>query len=117
MNHSFKPTDKLTLQLIGLYRGANENLQYLTRSYYFLNLGARYSFAKGKGTASVSFNDIFRTQQFSFEASRPIQQTGTFYRDTQTMVLGLSYRFGGLSNKSLKRKKREKNEKRGGSFL
>lgn len=117
MNHSFNATDKLIFQLIGLYRGANENLQYVTGAYYFMNIGARYSFLKGKGTINLSFNDILKTQQFSFDATQPIRQVGEFNSDTETISLGLSYRFGGGKNKALKRKNRDRNEKSGGGFL
>ncbi|MEL6561153.1 MAG: TonB-dependent receptor family protein [Bacteroidota bacterium] len=117
MNHSFKVADQLTLQLISLYRGANTNLQYLTKSYYFVNVGARYSIAGGKGTFSISFNDILKSQRFAFDATRPILQTGAFYRDTRVFVAGFTYNFGGNKYQSIKRKKRDKNEKKGGSFL
>lgn len=117
MNHSFKASKRITFQLIGLYRGANENLQYTTRAYYFLNTGVRYSIAKGKGTISLSYNDILRSQQFAFDATRPVLQEGAFIRDTETLFFGFSYRFGGKNNKALNRKKRDKNEKRSGSLI
>lgn len=117
MNHSFKVTDQLTLQLISLYRGANTNLQYLTKSYYFVNAGVRYNIAGGKGTLSISFNDVLKSQRFAFDATRPILQVGAFYRDTRVFVAGFTYNFGGNKYHSIKRKKRDKNEKRGGSFL
>ncbi len=117
MNHSFKASKKLTFQLIGLYRGANENIQYTTLAYYFLNTGVRYSIAEGKGTVSLSYNDILGSQQFAFDATRPVIQEGKFIRDTQTLFVGFSYRFGGAKNSALKRKKRDKNEKRSGSLI
>lgn len=117
MNHSFKATKRLTFQIIGLYRGANENLQFTTRAYYFLNTGIRYSIAKGKGTISLSYNDILGSQQFAFDATRPLIQEGAFIRDTQTLFVGFSYRFGGKSSGALKRKKRDRNEKRSGSLI
>ena len=117
MNHSFKIKKQLTIQLIGLYRGANTNLQYLTKSYYFVNLGARYSIADGKGTFSLSFNDLLKSQRFAFDATRPIPQVGEFYRDTHVFVAGFTYNFGSAKYGAVKRKKRDGNEKKGGSFL
>ena len=64
-NHSFKVSKRLTFQLIGLYQGPNTNLQYKRLSFYFVNIGGRYSMFDGNGTLSISFNDIFKNQQFS----------------------------------------------------
>ena len=75
-----------------------------------------YNFAKGKGTLSINFNYIFKTQRFAFEAYRTINQVGEFRQDSQNVYLGLSYRFGGGKNKALKRKKRDNFQKRD-SFL
>ncbi len=116
MTNNFKINKKITLQLFGLYRGANDNLQYQTKAFYFVNAGARYSFAKRKGTFSLNMNDIFKTQQFSFEGNRPIVQVGEFSWNSRTLYFGLSYRFGG-KNKSVSRKKRISNEKKGNDFL
>lgn len=110
INQSFKASRNLTFQLFALYTGKQKVLQYELKENYFLNAGARYNFAKGKGTLSVNFNDIFRTQRFAFEAYRTIIQTGEFRRDSQSVFVGISYLFGG-KNKNVKRKKRDTNEK------
>ncbi len=117
MSNSFKATKKLTFQLFGLYRGPNENLQFEVLEFYFINAGGRYNFAEGKGTVSLNFNDIFKTQNWSFDGERPLKQIGEFTWDSRTVYLGLSYRFGQGKKKSNKRKKREKNEKKSGGFL
>ena len=75
-----------------------------------MNLGARYNFANGKGTVNLTYNDIFRTQRFAFNAFRTIIQEGEFRRDTQSIYLGISYRFG-IKSKKARRKKRDSNEK------
>ncbi|WP_103068253.1 TonB-dependent receptor domain-containing protein [Aquimarina sediminis] len=111
LSNSFKITKKFTFQVTGFYRGPQEILQYELKENAFLNAGARYSFAKGKGTFSLNFNDVFKTQKFAFEAYRTIIQEGEFKRDTHSVYFGLSYRFGGGKNKNLKRKKRDNNEK------
>ncbi len=116
MTNNFKVNNDLTFQLFGLYRGANKNLQFETEAFYFVNAGARYSFANRKGTLSLNMNDIFKTQQFSFNGYRPITQKGEFSWNSRTIYIGLSYRFGGKGN-SAKRKKRDNNEKRGSDFL
>ncbi|NQZ78280.1 MAG: TonB-dependent receptor, partial [Ekhidna sp.] len=112
MNHSVKATKRLTFQVIGLYRGGNTNLQYRTLSFYFVNAGARYSVFDGKGTLSVNFNDIFHTQQFSFEGERPVLQIGSFDWDSQTLFVGYSHRLGRGKKHSVRRKRRDSNEKK-----
>ncbi|OSY87043.1 TonB-dependent receptor [Tenacibaculum holothuriorum] len=114
MNHNFKATKDLTFQLFGIYSGKQKILQYELKDNYYINAGARYNFAQGKGTLSLNFNDIFRTQRFAFESYRTVFQRGDLRRDSRTVYFGLSYRFGGGKNKALKRKKRDNNEKRGG---
>lgn len=117
MNNSFKANKNLTFQLFGIYRGPNENLQFEVQELYFVNVGGRYNFSEGKGTVSLNFNDIFKTQNWSFEGDRPLKQVGEFTWDSRTVYLGLSYRFGQGKNKSIKRKRRDKKEKKSGGFL
>jgi len=111
LNNSFKATKNLTFQLFTFYSGKQSVLQYDLKDNFFMNTGARYNFAEGKGTLSVNFNDVFRTQRFAFETFRTIIQEGQFKTDSRTVYLGLAYRFGSGKNKSVKRKKRDKNEK------
>lgn len=111
LNNSFKATKNLTFQLFTFYSGKQSVLQYDLKDNFFMNAGARYNFAEGKGTLSVNFNDIFRTQRFAFETFRTIIQEGQFKTDSRTVYLGLAYRFGSGKNKSVKRKKRDKNVK------
>ncbi|WP_281541139.1 TonB-dependent receptor domain-containing protein [Maribacter aestuarii] len=111
LNNSFKATKDLTFQLFTFYSGRQSVLQYDLKDNFFMNAGARYNFAKGKGTLSLNFNDIFRTQRFAFETFRTIIQEGQFKTDSRSVYLGLAYRFGSGKNKSVKRKNRDKNEK------
>ncbi|WP_350290535.1 TonB-dependent receptor [uncultured Croceitalea sp.] len=111
LNNSFKASKNLTFQLFAFYSGRQSILQYDIKDNFFINAGARYNFAKNKGTLSVNFNDIFRTQRFAFETFRTIIQEGQFKTDSRSVYLGLAYRFGSGKNKSIKRKKRDKNEK------
>ncbi|WP_075343361.1 TonB-dependent receptor domain-containing protein [Tenacibaculum agarivorans] len=114
VNHNFKVFDNTTFQVFSFLSGPQKVLQYELKSNYFVNLGLRQSFANKKGTLSINFNDIFRTQRFAFESFRTVIQRGDLRRDSQAIYLGLSYKFGVGKNKALKRKKRDKNEKRGG---
>ncbi len=113
MNNSFKVGKKLTLQLFGFYRGENQNIQFLVKPLYFVNTGARYSFAQGKGTFSLNFNDVFNTMRFAFDGDRPFVQNGRFNWESQTVYAGLSYMFGSGKNRAAQRKRRDSNTKQG----
>ncbi|MDH3698544.1 MAG: TonB-dependent receptor [Flavobacteriaceae bacterium] len=113
MNNSFKATKNLTFQLFGFYRGNNRTIQFTVDPMYFVNMGARYSFAQGKGTLSLNFNDVFNTMRFAFEGDRPFEQNGNFNWESQNVYAGLAYRFGSGKNRALKRKRRDDNTKQG----
>lgn len=117
MNNNFKATKNLTFQVFGFYRGEQEGIQFTSKPFYFINTGARYNFLQGKGTASINFNDIFNTMRFRFSGDTPYPQNGRFQGETQTVYLGLSYRFGSGKNRKVSRKRRDNNEKSGGGIL
>ncbi|WP_378185233.1 TonB-dependent receptor domain-containing protein [Aquimarina sp. W85] len=117
ISNSFKATKKISFQLFGFYRGPQEGIQFKTKELYFINTGARYNFLEGKGTFSINFNDIFNTQKFRFSSNIPYPQQGQFQGETQTIYLGLSYRFGSGKNRKVARKNRDSNEKSGGGIL
>jgi outer membrane receptor protein involved in Fe transport len=117
VNNSFKVNKKLTLQLTSLFRGPSENLQFRVEPFFYVNFGGRYSLLDRKATISLNFNDIFRTRLWGFDGDRPLPQIGEFVWDTRTIYLGFSYNFGQGKNKAAKRKKRDKNEKKGGGSL
>ncbi|NER12266.1 TonB-dependent receptor [Leptobacterium flavescens] len=111
MNNNFVVNKKLTFSLFGFYRGKNKTLQFDVEPMYFINAGARYSFAQGKGTLSLNFNDVFNTMQFAFNGRLPFRQTGDFNWESNTVYGGVSYRFGSGKNRALRRKNRDKNTK------
>jgi outer membrane receptor protein involved in Fe transport len=117
MNNSFKATDKLTFQLFAFYRAANDDLQISIRPMYFINTGARYSFADGKGTFSLNFNDIFNTMRFAFDGRLPYVQNGRFNWESQNVYAGISYRFGSGKDRALQRKRRDDNTKEAGGGI
>lgn len=117
MNNSFKATKNLTFQLFGFYRGSNQTIQFEVDPMYFVNLGARYSFAQGKGTISVNFSDVFNTMRFAFDGQQPFVQNGQFNWESQNLYTGISYRFGSGKNRAAKRKRRDNNTKQGGGGI
>ncbi|MAU16893.1 MAG: TonB-dependent receptor [Muricauda sp.] len=117
MNNSFTVTKKLTLQAFGFYRGRNKSIQFDADPMYFVNLGARYSFAEGKGTLSFNYNDIFNTMRFAFEGDYPYAQEGAFNWESNNVYVGLSYRFGSGKNRAKQRKRRDNNTKQSGGGI
>ncbi|MCR9227606.1 MAG: TonB-dependent receptor family protein [Flavobacteriaceae bacterium] len=117
INNSFTVTKALTLQAFGFYRGRNKSIQFNADPMYFVNLGARYSFAEGKGTLSLNYNDIINTMRFAFEGDYPFAQEGAFNWESNNVYLGLSYRFGSGKNQAKQRKQRDNNTKQGGGGI
>tara|TARA_R110002049_G_scaffold679_7_gene4007 strand:+ start:414 stop:2948 length:2535 start_codon:yes stop_codon:yes gene_type:complete len=117
MFNNFKVTKDLSLSAFGMYRGKNKGLQFEVDPMYFVNLGARYSLWEGRGTFSVNYNDIFDTMKFAFNGSRPYAQTGEFNWESNTVYVGLSYRFGGGKYRAKSRKRRDDREKDAGGGI
>lgn len=117
-NHNFKATESLSFSMFGFYRSKSKSLQLDIDDFYFLNLGARYSFLEDdKATLSLNVNDVFDTQEFNAIGGRPFEQIGTFKGETQTVYFGFSYRFGGGKNRALKRKNRDDDDSGGGGIF
>ncbi len=117
MFNNFSVTKNLTLSAFGFYRGENKGLQFKVEPMYFVNLGARYNLWDGKGTFSINYNDIFNTMKFAFEGSNPYPQEGAFNWESNTVYVGLSYRFGGGKYRAKSRKRRDNDEKSGSGGL
>ncbi|MFT5436405.1 MAG: iron complex outermembrane receptor protein [Ulvibacter sp.] len=113
MFNNFKVTKDLSLSAFGLYRGKARTLQFNVSPMYFVNVGARYTLFDGRGTFSVNYNDIFDTMKFAFNGELPYEQVGEFNWESNTIYVGLSYRFGGGKYSAKKRKNRDDNEKSG----
>ena len=117
MFNNFKATKNLTFTAFGFYQAPNENLQFDNESMFFVNLGARLSFAQGKGNIGVSFNDVFNTMEFKGVGTRPYEQRIHFQWESRTIGMNLSYRFGGGKYRAKSRKQRDDNEKDGGGLF
>lgn len=113
MNNNFKAAKNITFNFFAFYKGANKGLQFDVKPMYFVNIRARYNFAKDKATLSVNYNDIFDTMRFAFDGVRPYKQVGEFNWESNTIFVGLSYRFGGGKYRAKSRKSRDNNEKSG----
>lgn len=116
--NNFSVTKELSLSLFGMYRSENQGIQFESQPFYFVNAGARYSLWEGRGTFSLNYNDVFDTMKFKFEGTNPYVQNGQFNWESNTIYVGLSYRFGGGKYRAKSRKNRDDNEKSdsGGMF-
>ena len=114
MFNNFSLSKSVSFTAFGFYRGKNKTLQFDMEPMYFVNIGARIGFAKGKGTFSLNYNDIFDTMEFAFKGTKPFVQNGAFNWESNTWNAGLSYRFGGGKYRAKSRKNRDDNEKSGG---
>lgn len=117
MFNNFKLNKTVSFTAFGFYRGKNRSLQLDRDPMYFVNLGARVGFSKGKGTFSFNYNDVFDTMKFAFNGTKPFVQNGEFRWESNTWNVGLSYRFGGGKYSAKKRKKRDDNTESEGGFM
>ena len=117
MFNNFKVSKTVSFTAFGFYRGKNETIQFNIDPMYFVNVGARVSFAQGKGSFNLNFNDIFNTMHFSGETDRPYTQEVFFNWESHTVSAGLSYRFGGGKFRAKSRKRRASDEKSGGGVF
>jgi len=113
MFNNFRVSKTLSFTAFGFYRGANETLQFNIDPMYFVNVGARVSFAEGKGSFSLNFSDIFNTMHFSGDGTRPYTQEIFFNWESHTISGSLSYSFGGGKYRAKSRKRRDNDEKQG----
>jgi len=117
MMNNFTVTKQLTFSAFGLYRAKNKGIQFESKPLYFINLGARYTLWEGRGTFSINYNDILNSMKFGFSGEAPYPQSGEFRNETNTIFVGLSYRFGGNEYRAKSRKNRDDNTKSGGGGI
>ena len=84
---------------------------------HYINIGSRISFDRGRGSVILNYNDIFNSMKLRFDGTKPFVQEGEFNWESNTVFLGLSYRFGSTKHTALSRKRRSNNEASGQGFL
>ncbi len=117
MNHSFKLTKDFRLQWFTMYRGQDVSLQFTRKPMWKTDLGASLNVLKGKGTLSIRSSDIFNSMKFEFEGDKPYTSIGQFNWESQSIYIGLNYKFGSTKNKAIQRKQRDNNETQGSGGL
>ena len=113
MFNNFRVNKTLSFTAFGFYRGKNSTLQFDIDPMYFVNIGGRVSFAQGKGSFSLNFNDVFNTMKFAGKGTKPYEQQIEFNWESHTIAASLSYRFGGGKYRAKSRKRRDNDEKSG----
>lgn len=111
--NNFKVNEKLSFSAFGLYRGPEDGIQFNSKAMGMVNLGMRYNFIEN-GTFTLNVNDIFDTMKARFESERPYRQEGNWNWESQTVFVGINFRFGGNKYRALSRKERDSNEAEGG---
>lgn len=111
--NNFRVNSKLSFSAFGLYRGPSDGIQFNSKPMGMVNLGMRYNFIEN-GTFSINVNDIFDTMKARFDSERPFRQEGNWNWESQTVFVGINYRFGGNNYRALSRRQRDANEAEGG---
>ncbi|MEX0986427.1 MAG: outer membrane beta-barrel family protein [Bacteroidales bacterium] len=114
VNSTFRATENLSFQLFGLYRGANEVIQYTFKPMWFINSGVSLKVLQKRGTLSFRVNDIFKSMRFRLESTNFYPTEGAFFWESRTANLSFSYNFGKGESKMRKRKQRDSHELSGG---
>lgn len=117
MSNNISVTKDFSLSAFGMYRAKNKGIQFEAEPFYFVNLGARYTLWDGRGTFSLNYNDVLNSRKFSFSGDTPYPQRGEFKNESNTIYVGLSYRFGGGDYKAKGRKNRDDNTTSGGGGI
>ena len=113
ISNSFKASKKVNFQLSSVYRGRNQNVQFLIDPYFVINAAAQLSVLKDKGAITLRGTDIFDGYKLDFLATNPFNQTGKYTLEYSAVYLGFSYDFGKGKNRERNRKYRENNETQG----
>ena len=117
LTNNFTVTKNLSFSTFALYRARHKSIQFESTPLYFVNVGARYTLWEGRGTFSLNYNDIFKTMKFGFSGDTPYPQSGEFSNESNTIYVGLSYRFGGGEYRAKSRKNRDDNTSSGGGGI
>lgn len=115
INNSFKVSKPLNIQLFGMYRGPQEDIQWKSESMWMINTGASWQIFDNKGTINLRVNDLFKGMKFAFNSSSPFIQNGKFHWESQTAYIGFNYKFGQGKNKAKQRRQRDDNIKESGA--
>lgn len=93
--HTLKIGKKTNVSLNGFMRLKGQLQFYELNNFGALNLNANHQFLDRKLIVSVSFSDVFFTNQYKFTLNQgPIQALGARINDTRRVGLNMRYIFG-----------------------
>lgn len=103
-NNSFVINKTIKAELNFTYQSPAVAGSYTTNSWYYIDVGVRYTTPNKKLNIALNAMDIFRTNKVTFtQIVNGIKQKSYDYADTQKVRLSLSWNFG----KQLKTEKRK----------
>ncbi|WP_185290148.1 outer membrane beta-barrel family protein [Chryseobacterium lactis] len=115
VNNSFILNTKKTLkaELNFNYQSPSVAGSYKTSSYYYFDMGVRYTLLNKRVQLGLSVVDLFKTNKQTFtQIVNGIEQRNFDYKDTQKFRLTLSWNFGKTLNREQKEKSNEEEKNR-----
>lgn len=107
MSNSISLSKDWRIQVFGMYRGENRNIQFINKPMWMLNIGSSYQFTPSF-SMNLNFSDVINGMRYRFRSIPPFNQSGQFNWENQTVYLGLAYKFrGGEKTKQRRRKRRQ----------
>ena len=101
----------LDIQVIGNYRAPMVQLQGTMEAMYFADLAMKKDIFKKKASISLRFSDIFKTQQFNMKRNAENYSIDMLRgRDSRSVSLGFTYRFGNVTKVKEKKKPSDNND-------
>jgi len=111
LNSSISLMKNLDIQVIGNYRAPMVQLQGTMEAMYFADLAMKKDIFKKKASISLRFSDIFKTQQFNMKRNAENYSIDMLRgRDSRSVSLGFTYRFGNVTKVKEKKKPSDNND-------
>jgi len=105
MNTTFKIHSTTRFQINGRYSSPSITVQGEREENYSMNLGLRKDFYNKKLSATIQFRDIFGTGKYEFTSfGKDFSSYTKFTRETQILMLTLSYKINNYQRKREERK-------------
>lgn len=103
LDNSFRVNKDLVFELKGFMQTPATQGTFSIETMWSVSAGAKWNFAKGKGTISCYYNDIFNStigdMKMNYKGQNLINRNN-FH--TRNFTLGVTYRFGGYKKKEEK---------------
>ena len=88
------PAD-IDMEIRGRYRSAYQDLQMTMEPQYYVDLGLKKKFLKGRAVINLSISDVFNTRgRTSISDEVDFYRFSEFRRGGRRIILGFSFGFG-----------------------